>query len=140
MESSDGPTPPPCARDIYENGTVAWIGEGAGSNRNEAWVRALAAVTGQRCDWHFSGGRVVVMVAPGGDVARVNHFAESMQPLLGKLRAESGPAPQQGGRWCPDGHVLVPLSLKEAELMVLLGDDFIKKQPKEDGNAQETKP
>lgn len=77
--ATDGPTPPDCVADIYERGTLmfqtASIG---GSNAIERWVKKLAATSGQPVDWHFAGGRVMVLAL--GDLVRVRAAIREHMP------------------------------------------------------------
>lgn len=91
--ATDGTNPPPCSNDIYENGTLVTVLEGASSNRTEAWVKALALVTGERVDWHYAGGRVMLMAASGADLPRIRAYVTAMHPALHKLSKEEGPFP-----------------------------------------------
>ncbi len=58
--ATDGPTPPPCDREIFRKGqTVAAI-DGS-SNAVERWVKAVAKKASARVDWHYSGGIAQVL-------------------------------------------------------------------------------
>lgn len=61
-------SPPPCARDIYENGRCICAFH-AGAVATEAWVKRVAAESGQRVDWHYVGGHARVLFV--GDEKRV---------------------------------------------------------------------
>ena len=79
--ATDGPTPEPCSDDVYKNGTLmfqtASIG---GSCAIERWVQKIntSAGEGQRVDWHFAGGRVMVLAL--GDLSRVRAAIREHMP------------------------------------------------------------
>lgn len=77
--ATDGPTPLDCAAEVYERGTLmfqtASIG---GSNAVERWVQKIAATSAQPVDWHFAGGRVMVLAL--GDLARVRAAIREHMP------------------------------------------------------------
>ena len=77
--ATDGPTPPDCAAEIYERGTLmfqtASIG---GSNAIERWVQKIAATSAQPVDWHFAGVRVMVLAL--GDLSRVRAAIREHMP------------------------------------------------------------
>lgn len=63
--ATDGPTPPPCDKEIFNRGElVARID--AASNATERWVQAVAADANARLDWHYAGG-----------IARVLHLGNA---------------------------------------------------------------
>lgn len=66
----------------------------AGSKNAEAWVREVAAQSGQRVDWHYSGGIAHVLVL--GDHARALHAAKAMPPTEG-VRVMRWYAPDDAG-------------------------------------------
>lgn len=99
--ATDGPTPDPCEREIYEQGEVIFVTHSIPSNAMEGWVKRLAAASGQRVDWHFCGGRAVVKAL--GDLSRVRATLVALMPehdelqrkefaSLGELRALLTPA------------------------------------------------
>lgn len=53
--ATDGPTPSPCDREIFEKGESVAILEGS-SNAVEKWVKKIAKTAKARVDWHYSGG------------------------------------------------------------------------------------
>jgi hypothetical protein len=46
----------------------------------EPWVQAVAALSGQRVDWHMSGGRANILYL--GDYQRVRDAVETLAPQL----------------------------------------------------------
>lgn len=64
--ATDGPTPADCNADIFENGTPVFMTHTIPSNAMEKWVRQVAELSKQPVDWHFSGGRAIVLTT--GDV------------------------------------------------------------------------
>ena len=94
--ATDGPTPAPCNREIFERGEVMFVTDSISSNRMEQWVRNVAENSGQPVDWHFVGGRAVVKAL--GDTVKVRSAMDDLFPRLEELRrASSLPSPQRGG-------------------------------------------
>lgn len=85
--ATDGPTPPPCDDEVYKRGTSVFVTDSISSNRMERWVQQVAKLSGQRVDWHFSGGRANVLAL--GDLGRVRTAIEQLMPLHDSLREES---------------------------------------------------
>lgn len=81
--ATDGPTPPPCTVDIYKKGQVIFMTSTIPSNAMEGWVRAIAEKSGQRVDWHFVGGRAVVLYL--GDRAKVYDAIVALLPEHDRL-------------------------------------------------------
>ncbi len=67
--ATDGPTPPPCDPEISKNGTTVLVTHSVPSNATERWVKKVAALSGQRVDWSFVGGAIVVQAL--GDLDKV---------------------------------------------------------------------
>ncbi len=74
--ATDGPTPPPCDPEISKNGTIVLLTNSVPSNATERWVKKVAALSGQRVDWGFVGGCIVVSAL--GDLGKV---MEAMREL-----------------------------------------------------------
>jgi hypothetical protein len=68
-----------CNSDIYANGELVCVLDSNPLNA-ETWVRSVAEESGQRVDWHYYGGRVVVLVL--GDYSRARCAAEKLAPTL----------------------------------------------------------
>lgn len=60
---------PPCARNIYANGTLVMMTHTIGSQEMEGWVKKVAELSGQPVDWHFAGGRACILAL--GDLSKV---------------------------------------------------------------------
>ena len=71
--------PPPCASDIFKDGVGLCVLD-ARSHAAESWVQAVAAKSGQRVDWHYSGGRANVLVL--GDHGAALAAARELAPTL----------------------------------------------------------
>jgi len=85
--ATDGPDPQPCDPEIFESGqTVVIWPPFAGSNAIERHVQKIARLSGQRVDWFFAGGRVVVRAI--GDMERVMEALRDMEPARLKMEAE----------------------------------------------------
>lgn len=81
--ATDGPDPPRCDPEIYRNGHGVFMTSTIPSNAMEGWVRRFAALSGQPVDWHFLGGRAVVLAL--GDLARVREAIETLLPQHDEL-------------------------------------------------------
>jgi hypothetical protein len=67
--ATDGPTPPPCDRDIFENGECIATAIGS-SNAVENWVKAVAGKARARMDWHYVGGVAAIRHLGDGESRR----------------------------------------------------------------------
>jgi hypothetical protein len=76
--ATDGPTPPNCDEKIFQHGECVFMTHSIRSNAMEHFVKQIAERSGQRVDWHFAGGRAVVLAL--GDTARVRDTIEQMMP------------------------------------------------------------
>lgn len=56
-------TLPPCDPDVFRNGNplLAADTSDCGARQFEAWVKSIAELSGQRVDWHYSGGIAQVL-------------------------------------------------------------------------------
>ena len=64
-----------CNPEVYECGKVALVID-ACMFRAEEWVQKVTQESGQRVDWHYSGGRAVVLYL--GDQKKVLAAAEKL--------------------------------------------------------------
>lgn len=61
----DGPDPAPCNDELFKRGEVVTVfGDVGGSNRFERLIQMASKSAGVPIDWHFSGGRAVVLAMP----------------------------------------------------------------------------
>lgn len=74
--ATDGPTPPPCDPEIEKKGTVVLTTHSVPSCATERWVKKVAEQSGQRVDWGFVGGAIVIKAL--GDLDKV---LETMREL-----------------------------------------------------------
>ena len=80
--ATDGPTPKPCDRKIFKNGTPILLIDGA-SNAVENWVKAVAKRSRVEVDWHYSGGRAQVLyLGDSHDRARVEEAIIALEGTL----------------------------------------------------------
>ena len=68
-----------CDDEVFRNGVGLCVLD-AGSAAAEEWVRKVAKASGQRVDWHYSGGRANVLVI--GDHAAALASARELAPQL----------------------------------------------------------
>jgi len=64
--ATDGPTPAPCNPDIFKNGQCVCVVDGP-SRAVEDWVQKVAKTADAQVDWHYSGGRAVVLHLGDGE-------------------------------------------------------------------------
>lgn len=91
--ATDGPTPSPCNRDIFEKGRGVCVIDGS-SNAVERWVQSVAKKANAQVDWHYSGGRANVLHL-GDDASRqrvLNAIHELKGELKGTILDVGGPA------------------------------------------------
>jgi hypothetical protein len=81
--ATDGPDPTPCNQDIFDNGEVVFVTSTIPSNAMEGWVKKVAEYSGQPVDWHFAGGRAVVLAL--GDIEKVHEAIAGLKPEHDKL-------------------------------------------------------
>lgn len=74
----DNSIPLPCAGDVYNNGECVFITHSIQSASIERWVNKVAKRSGQLVDWHFAGGRAIVLAL--GDIDMVK---ASIRKLIG---------------------------------------------------------
>ena len=63
--------PPPCNPNVYRDGVPIFVTHSIRSFKIEPWVRKIAALSGQPVDWHFAGGRAIVLACGDVEKARV---------------------------------------------------------------------
>jgi len=77
-------------QEIFEKGQAVFISHSINTTQFEEWVKKVAALSGQRVDWHFMGGRAVVRCL--GDAEKVKQaildlFDEHEQLFMAEMRA-----------------------------------------------------
>lgn len=70
---------PPCDPEIFKKGEGICIFHAA-AKIVEPWVKKVAAESGQRVDWHYSGGMVNMLFI--GDYLKVREAIVRLQPEL----------------------------------------------------------
>jgi hypothetical protein len=68
-----------CNEKVFRDGKGICVFH-AGSKVTEAWVRSVAKASGQRVDWHYSGGMANVLYL--GDYEKVRGAVEELLPKL----------------------------------------------------------
>jgi hypothetical protein len=68
-----------CDQDVFKSGKGICVLD-ACMVRAEEWVQAVAKESGQKVDWHYSGGRANVLFI--GDYDKVLAAVEKLKPLL----------------------------------------------------------
>lgn len=77
--ATDGPTPKPCNKKIFEDGELVCMLEGS-SNRVERWVKRVAKKASAKVDWHYAGGRAMVLHL--GDTASRKRTMAAIKELM----------------------------------------------------------
>jgi hypothetical protein len=82
----DHETMPPCDHYVFRYGKSLYAIDSwdCGAGGIEQWVKALAEASGQKVDWHYSGGRAHVLYV--GDRAAILKAAEQL-PCPGRILA-----------------------------------------------------
>ena len=87
MDTKEPAQPAPCATDIYEKGECVMITHSIRSFNLEPWVQKVAALSGQPVDWHFSGGRAVILAL--GDLKKVHAAIQELLLEHNELQREA---------------------------------------------------
>ena len=95
--------PPPCDREVFDKGVGLCVID-ARMHAAEAWVQSVATRSGQRVDWHYSGGRANVLVLGdhGKALDAVHALADTLDGTLLSVSAD-GRALYRAGDALPDG-------------------------------------
>ena len=90
--ATDGPTPPPCDPKLFKEGVyVGGPYATAGACAFEALVKEVAELTGVPVDWHYMGGRAMV-ICYQRDFERVQvELANTLKPKLQQQLEEMYP-------------------------------------------------
>lgn len=84
-----GETPRPCDPKVYKKGKNICVYHSIGKDVIEALVRRIGELSGQKVDWHYFGGRAVVLAL--GDVERARQAAEEVRPEFERQLREAYP-------------------------------------------------
>jgi hypothetical protein len=68
-----------CDSDVYENGSQVFLTHTIAAKDVEKWVQAVAKESGQKVDWHYCGGRAVVLAL--GDLSKVYDALKKLRPV-----------------------------------------------------------
>ena len=83
--ATDGPTPKPCNKKIFKHGTTVAMLDGS-SNAVERWVKSVAAKAQAQVDWHYAGGRAMVLHL--GDVESLYRTLDAIKELRPTLKGD----------------------------------------------------
>ena len=83
--STDGPTPKPCNPKIFKNGTTVAMVCGS-SNAVERWVKSIAKKAEAQVDWHYAGGRAMILHL--GNKASLQRTLDAIEELKPKLKGD----------------------------------------------------
>lgn len=67
-----------CDPEVYENGTSVFVTHTIRAVDIEVWVQKIAKDSGQKVDWHYSGGRAQILAL--GDLVKVRAAIQSNRP------------------------------------------------------------
>ena len=68
-----------CDKDVYENGTTVFITNTLSSKQMENFVQKVSKKSNQKVDWHFVGGRAVVLTT--GDINIVRNSILNLRKI-----------------------------------------------------------
>jgi hypothetical protein len=68
----------PCDREVYAKGTLLFMTHSLGSAAAQAWVQKIADRSGQRVDWHYAAGRILIKAL--GDLDKVKTVIRELMP------------------------------------------------------------
>jgi len=83
--STDGPTPKPCNKKIFKHGVMVASLDGS-SNAVERWVQSVAKKAKAQVDWHYAGGRAMVLHL--GNKASLQRTLDAIQELKSELKGD----------------------------------------------------
>lgn len=58
-----------CNQEIYKNGIQVFLTHTLRADDVETWVKKISIDSGQKVDWHYFGGRAIILAL--GDMAKV---------------------------------------------------------------------
>lgn len=94
--ATDGPDPKPCDPKLFKHGhTVAVCGT-YGANHFEGLIDEIRLATGRPVDWHYVGGRAVVLAFAKDAEAVKEAFEQIARPVLQAKHAETMTAIHNG--------------------------------------------
>lgn len=67
-----------CQTDIYENGTQVFLTHTIAAKDLDPWVQKIAEDSGQPVDWHYAGGRAIILAL--GDLEKVKTSLKKLRP------------------------------------------------------------
>src|SRR5512135_41321 len=88
----------PCNADVFKNGHGICALD-ACSQRAEEWVQSVAKESGQKVDWHYSGGIANVLFI--GDYDKVLAAIKKLEPELAKTPICTGGCRCSGNQHSP---------------------------------------
>lgn len=99
--NEDNAIPPPCDKEIFNNGTLVMMTHSIPSRRLEEWVQQVACLSGQPVDWHFAGGRARILAL--GDLKKVREaILDLIQDHNARQRKEVMDLREHNGNTYPD--------------------------------------
>jgi hypothetical protein len=88
LEGTPGTTPPPCTAEVFRGGVQVMVLAGPRSWLIERYVVEARTRAGVPIDWHFCGGRAVVLALPG-DVEKAVESLEWWLPAFEEAAREA---------------------------------------------------
>lgn len=74
--------PDSCQEDIFNNGHTVFVLSGWEKDKIEEWVKEVASHSGEKVDWHYSGGKANILGL--GDLEKIRNTIKEMLPALNK--------------------------------------------------------
>lgn len=74
----------PCDPEVFKSGHMVMMTHTIPAAQVEQWVQKVAALSGQKVDWHFAAGRACIMAL--GDLSAVNRAIDALMPEHDKMQ------------------------------------------------------
>lgn len=68
-----------CDSEVYEKGTQVFLTHTIEAKNIEKWVQAVAKLSEQKVDWHYFGGRAVILAL--GKINKVNEALKNLRHM-----------------------------------------------------------
>jgi hypothetical protein len=68
-----------CDQDVYNNGVEVFLTHTIAAKDIEKWVQAVAKLSGQKVDWHYAGGRAIILTL--GDTYKVKEAIKNLRSM-----------------------------------------------------------
>ncbi len=80
----------PCNDKIHRKGTHLFTTHSIPAEKIEKWVKQVAQMSGQKVDWHYFGGRAVILALGNArQISKVTQAIKDLLPEHDRLMAET---------------------------------------------------